>query len=165
MIELLERIYVAGDYACPPPRRDGDNGGDWAVVHACKSPCHKQAVGYRGNLDKTHPNYLVLEGERDLYLNMIDPPVPLFKPELFSAALRFADRHWNDGRKVLFHCNEGRSRAPSLILLYGAKVRSFFSNASFAEARRDFEGLYDIYLPGCGISTYLTEHWDEIGAA
>lgn len=164
MIELLERIYVAGDYACPPPKREGDNEDDWAIVHACKSPCHRQAVGYHGNLDKAHPNYLVLERERDLYLNMIDPPVPLFKPELFSAALRFADHHWSNGRKVLFHCNEGRSRAPSLILLYGAKVRSIFSNASFAEARRDFEGLYEIYLPGRGISTYLTEHWDKISA-
>jgi len=161
MIELFDRIFVTGDYACPPPK--GEN--DWAVVHACKSPCHQRAVGYRGNLEKSHPNYLVFEQERDLYLNMIDPPVPLFRVELFNAALNFAARHWEAGRGILFHCNEGRSRAPSLALLYGAKVRSYFSDSSFAMARRDFEPLYEHYRPGRGIETYLTEHWDEMGVS
>jgi len=104
MIELSERIYVAGDYACPTFISDhrvepsghtflAEHHDDWAIVHACKSPCHQRAVGYRGNPDKTHPNYLVMEQERDLYRNMIDPPVPMFPPVLFSMALRFVKGH------------------------------------------------------------------------
>jgi predicted protein tyrosine phosphatase len=60
----------------------------------------------------------VLEREYDLYLNIIDPPVPLFKPPLFSSFLVFADKHWRSGKKLLIHCNQGESRAPSLALLF-----------------------------------------------
>lgn len=44
-------------------------------------------VGYRGSLAASHPNYLVLQREHDLYLNIIDPPVPLFKAETFERFL------------------------------------------------------------------------------
>lgn len=162
MIGIIERIYVAGDTACPQPASETHV---WAVVHACKHPCHQRAVGYQGNLDKSHPNYLVLENDRDLFLNMIDPPAPLFRTELFNAALKFSARHWNAGCSVLFHCNEGRSRGPSLAMLFCAKVRSYCSNASYAAARRDFEVLYAHYRPGRGIERFLIEHWDKIGAS
>ena len=160
MLELFDRILVGSEFSCPPPAEEKD----LAVIHACKSPCHQRAVGYRGNLDKSHPNYLVLEQGDDLFLNMIDTPKPLFRLELFSAALAFADRHWNDGNSVLFHCDTGRSRAPSLILCYVAKVRGWIADESFEATRAEFETRYDIYLPGRGIATYLTERWDEIGA-
>jgi hypothetical protein len=59
--EIHERVIVTNDMSCT-------NGSDeLAVVHACKSPCHQRAVGYRGNLQKTHPNYLVLENELGMY--------------------------------------------------------------------------------------------------
>ena len=173
MIEIHGRIFVGAESACPscgqetgfqPAGRDllADHAKGWAVVHACKSPCHQRAVGYKGNLDSSHPNYLVLESENDLYLNMIDPPVPLFKPPLFSGALRFANYHWDEGRAVLFHCNEGRSRAPSLALLFLAKVRRVISDDSYETARREFERLYEFYTPGKGIVAYLTENWNAI---
>ncbi|MEQ8934477.1 MAG: hypothetical protein RIE56_01630, partial [Amphiplicatus sp.] len=73
---------------------------------------------------------------------MIDPPVPLFKPPLFTEAMGFARRHWDAGRAVLFHCNRGLSRAPSLALLYLTKVRRVLSDDSYEAARRDFEMLY-----------------------
>lgn len=59
------------------------------MIHACKSPCHQQAVGYRGSLVVSHPNYLALQQEHDLYLDIIDPPVPLFKVETFERFLAF----------------------------------------------------------------------------
>lgn len=175
MIEVYERIYVAGDNACPT---SGAGGGfephgrellaqhrdNWGIVHACKSPCHQRAVGYKGNLDSTHPNYLVFQSGNDLYLNMIDPPVPLFKPALFTEAMRFAKGHLDAGRAVLFHCNQGLSRAPSLALLFLAKVRHVISDDSYEAARREFERLYEFYAPGKGIATYLTENWNDIGA-
>jgi hypothetical protein len=86
MIEISDRLYVGNEYDC----REGDD--EWAIVHACKSPCHQRAVGYRGKLRSSHPNYLVLEEENDLYLNIIDPPVPLFMPPLFTSFLKFAGR-------------------------------------------------------------------------
>lgn len=174
MIEIYDRIFVAGDYACPdcgpasgfkPAGREllAQHGDDWAIVHACKSPCHQTAVGYKGNLDSKHPNYLVIESGTELYLNMIDPPVPLFKPILFTEALRFAKHHHEAGRAALFHCNQGRSRAPSIALLYLAKVRRVLSDESYEYARRGFELLYEFYAPGKGIESYLTDNWNSLG--
>ena len=115
MQEVFERVWVGSDTSC----RAG--GGEWAVVHACKSPCHQRAVGYQGSLVSSHANYLVLNRGRDLYLNLIDPPKPLFMPASFIAFLGFADAEWTAGRKLLIHCNLGESRAPSLALLFLAK--------------------------------------------
>ena len=115
MQEVHERVMVTNDLSCT---RGNEN---LAVVHACKSPCHQREVGYKGKLANTHPNYLVLEKDSDLFLNIIDPPVPLFMPLLFSAFLEFANKHWGQGKNLLIHCNQGESRAPSLAMLFLAK--------------------------------------------
>jgi len=155
--EIYERIFVSNELSCT-------NGNDkLAVVHACKSPCHQSAVGYRGKLEDTHPNYLVLENENNLFLNIIDPSIPLFKPPLFSHFLVFSGRHWEKGQKLLIHCNQGESRAPSLALLFLAKKLEVIPNDSFIEARFEFEKLYPRYRPGKGIETYFSQHWENLG--
>jgi len=155
MRQISERIFIGSE----SDHRTGDD--EWAVVHACKNPCHQIAVGYQGSLPSSHPNYLVLEEESDLYLNMIDPPVPLFKPPLFSSFLDFAARHWELGKTILIHCNQGESRAPSLGLLFLAKHRSEISDESYEKARAEFQKLYPFYQPGQGIRIYLARHWNE----
>lgn len=100
--EVHERVFVANEMSCT------SGSEDLAVVHACKSPCHKRAVGYKGKLSNTHPNYLVLEQETNLYLNIIDPPVPLFKPPLFSNFLSFASKHWGQRSKTTYSLQSGR---------------------------------------------------------
>lgn len=156
MIFLFERTYVTsmlGDY---PRDKDSD---ELAVIHASKHPCHQEAVGYTGNLDKHHPHYLFLERGNDLYLNMINPPQPLFPRELFEVSMEFADRHWRAGRRILFLCNRGRSRAPSLALLFGAKVRHELPDQSYQAARQAFDMCYEFYAPGNGIATFLSDNW------
>ena len=157
MIPVQDGLFVGTERDC----RRGDAA--WAVVHACKHPCHVKAVGYSGSLPSTHPSYLVLEYPDDLFLNIIDPPVPLFKPELFSAFLSFAMRKQEEGKSLLIHCNQGESRAPSLALLFMAKVTGAVSNDSYASARADFEKLFPGYRPGRGIATYLGARWDNLG--
>ncbi|MFH1679083.1 MAG: hypothetical protein ABIH26_00385 [Candidatus Eisenbacteria bacterium] len=158
MHQVHDYLFVGDDVDC----RSGS--GEWAVVHACKSPCHQRAVGYRGSLSPHHPNYLVLERGGDLYLNMIDPPVPLFMPPLFTSFLAFASRHSKSGKKILIHCNLGESRAPSLALLFLAKCTGMISNDSYAAARAEFVPLCPGYTPGLGIQMYLTQHWREFDA-
>lgn len=152
---VYERLYVGTEEDC----RYGNN--EWAVVHACKSPCHQKEVGYSGSLPNTHPNYLVLERENDLILNMIDPPRPLFMPKLFIDFLAFSEKHWKNGQKLLIHCNLGESRAPSLALLFMAKYLHKISNISYENARLDFITIFPNYTPGLGIQTYLHQHWNE----
>lgn len=157
MQEVYERVFVASDSFCT-------RGNETlVVVHACKSPCHQNAIGYRGSLSSEHPNYLALENNNNLYLNIIDPPVPLFKSETFSHFLKFTCKHWNEGKRILVHCNKGESRAPSLALLFLAKGLAVLDNSSYQNARIQFEKIYPRYSPGKGINTYFTENWDKLG--
>ncbi len=158
MREVYERVIVTNELSCT------NGNSDLAVVHACKSPCHQNAVGYRGKLPSDHPNYLVLEQENDLFLNIIDPPVPLFMPPLFSRFLEFSEKHWSRGQKLLIHCNQGESRAPSLAMLFLAKRISAISNKSYEAAREEFEKIYPSYNPGKGIVTYFSKNWGVLGS-
>jgi len=156
MIEVHERVFVGNVQCCTPAV------GGKAYVHACKNPCHADAVGYTGNLDPRHANYLVLRRGEHLYLNMIDPPVPLFKPESFQAFRDFAAERWNAGRGLVIHCNQGESRAPSLALLFLAKDLGILPDDSFEAARNAFTPLYPRYNPGRGIVTFLTSSWASL---
>jgi len=157
MIQVQDNLFVGAENDC----RRGD--GTWAVVHACKHPCHVAAVGYSGSLPSGHPHYLVFESGDDLMLNIIDPPIPLFKPELFAAFLSFAKHKTEERRLLLIHCNQGESRAPSLALLFLAKVAHAIPDDSYASARADFEKLFPAYRPGRGIQTYLNANWQALG--
>lgn len=135
--------------------------GTIAVVHACKEPCHRSAVGYSTRtIPSAHPSYLVLERGHHLYLNLIDPPQPLFMMPSFEAFLRFVDREIAE-RPVLIHCNQGESRAPSLTLLYMAKRLNLLPNDSYDIAAAAFRQKYP-YNPGRGIQTWLTTNWSKI---
>ncbi|MGD0654831.1 MAG: hypothetical protein ABSA16_10840 [Thermoguttaceae bacterium] len=155
MKSIYERLYIGTEEDC----RSGNN--EWAIVHACKSPCHQREVGYHGSLPSTHPNYLVLERENDLILNMVDPPRPLFMPKLFIDFLWFSEKHWNKGKNLLIHCNLGESRAPSLALLFIAKRLHRINGSSYENAKSEFMNLFPSYTPGLGIQIYLHQHWNE----
>jgi hypothetical protein len=53
MIEIFERLFIGQDSECFKEREG------WVPVHACKYPCHRNAVGYWRKIAPTHPNYLV----------------------------------------------------------------------------------------------------------
>lgn len=156
MQQVHERLYVGSELDCTAAEPG------WRVVHACKSPCHQAAVGYRGSLPPSHPHYLILERDNDLFLNLIDPPVPLFKLETFAAFLRFAHESWLDGQNVLIHCNKGESRAPTLALLLMSKRLGVLPSDSYRAAATPFSQVYPAYSPGTGIQTFLDRNWDEI---
>ncbi len=81
---------------------------------------------------------------------------------LFTSFLVFAQRHWEQNRRILINCNQGESRAPSLALLFLAKYRNEISSESFDSAKLDFLRIYPYYQPGQGIQTYLREKWNDL---
>jgi hypothetical protein len=155
MFEVYPNLFIGTESECCFTHSE-----EWAIIHACKSPCHQRAVGYRGNLPSTHPNYLVYEVRNHLFLNMIDPPAPLFKPPLFLASLDFIEKHISE-RKVLIHCNLGLSRAPSIALLYLAKRAKAINGESYVEAAKDFVQIFPLYKPSRGIALYLSINWSK----
>jgi len=157
MVIINEDLSYSDQQGC-----SHDLGSDTAFVHACKEPCHRSAVDYtQRSLPHDHPHYLHIEKGPHLYLNMIDPPVPLFQLRSFELFFDFVDRHLGQ-RPIHIHCNQGQSRAPSLTLLVMAKRLSAITNESYEAAAAEFVEQFP-YAPGKGIATFLAEHWDVLG--
>ena len=84
-----------------------------------------------------------------------------FKPQLFTESIAFIQKNI-ENRKVLIHCNQGFSRAPSIALLWLSKKTDIISNDSFQAALIEFRELFPRYQPGRGIVSYLSAMWDKL---
>ena len=141
------------------------NDDEWAVVHATQT-FHYRLFGWNrthNKPDKAHPNYIFYEKENRLSLNWVDGAAYLYNwsgVETFNKILDFIEK-WLPKRKVLVHCDQGNSRAPSLCLLYLAKRSNTLKNDSYDEARKKFMEIYPVYSPG-GIGDYLRDNWNNI---
>lgn len=150
------RLWVGDEDSC--------RGWDGAILHACKDPCYTNARGVK-KTDPTDPQYLAVERDSGLFLNIIDPPIPLFKRESFDAALNWLSCNYENEDAILIHCNLGASRSPSIAMLFMTKRlqwQPLFGIQSFNEGHRAFARIYPNYQPGKGISTFLSDHWSEI---
>jgi predicted protein tyrosine phosphatase len=158
MIEVFENLFVGNDEDCRSMMNDV-----WSVIHACKIHCHQKAVGYKGSLKSSHPNYLIYERNEHLFLNMVDMEqelLPLYTNPIMKAAISFIEKHIAD-KKILIHCNQGISRSPSIALIYLAHIGAL-ANDSFENAAKDYFKLYPMYKPGNGILKYMIRNWKTI---
>lgn len=157
MEEVSDSLFVGDENDC-------HHGSEIAVVHACKHPCHQNAVGYSGSLPQSHPEYLVSSREPDLYLNIVDMDRKLsheYTEPIVSATLDFIEEKI-ESNDVLVHCNKGRSRSPALAMLFLGKRTDEFSDSSYRDAKHAFKDIYPRYQPGRGVEAYLRDYWDEL---
>src|SRR5580658_4998542 len=133
MIEIHQRLWI-GDEQDYTKYARFDAG--WAVVHACKDPFHRQALGYSGRgAPKSHPEYLIARRDGRLILNLVDAADPAYIPkEIIDAALDFIDGGLRDQKKILVHCNLGESRAPVIGMLYLAAFTDRLPLGDFEQA-------------------------------
>ncbi len=159
MKKIIENLYVGSDFDCRSAM-----AGNYAVVHACKHPCHRRGVGYKGNLNSSHSYYLIKRSGCNLYLNMVDMEKKLlgrYTNPIMKAALQFIEKYISD-KKVLVHCNRGLSRSPSIILLYLAS-KKIITDDSYQKAKSEFiRKYYGKYMPNRGIRLYLNSNWNEL---
>ena len=160
MLEVYPGLFVGNqdDYDYDVSRRTG-----WAVVHACKEPYHRQALGYRTQgAPKNHPEYLVaLRGNR-LILNLVDADNPMFFDKgMIDRALGFIDQQLAEEISVLVHCNQGESRGPSIALLYMAARLNALPTDSLEVAEQKFRLIYPNYFPKPGIRGHLSRYWQQ----
>lgn len=160
MIEVYPNLFVGdqSDYEINVAAQEG-----WAVVHACKEPYHRQALGYRGRgAPKDHPEYLVARRGNRLILNIVDANDPaFFAKEMIDAALDFIDEALAKGLKVLVQCNQGESRSPSIALLYMAARLGALPTESLESAEEQFKAIYPNYYPKLGIRGHLRQYWQQ----
>ena len=159
MIEVYPNLYIGSrnDYETIVSGQPG-----WAIVHACKE-YHRNAVGYKlWNVPRHHPEYLLARRENRIMLCLLDLPVSRFiKKEMIDQTLDFIDDAYNNGQKVMIHCMYGRSRSPSITILYLATRLHVLSTDSFEAAEKQFRCLYPKYHPNRGIREHLRRNWEQ----
>ena len=160
MIEAYPNLFVGSeyDYEHYVKRQEG-----WYVVHACKEPYHRLALGYLGRAaPKGHPEYLIARRHHRLILNLIDTNDPDYIPkEVMDGALDFINEGLRSDHRVLVHCNQGESRSPSIVLLYLAVYTDTIPKASLSEAEAKFRKVYPNYNPKGGMRGFLQANWES----
>lgn len=157
MKEIYKNLFVGSqsDYESNPEMFD-----DWYVVHACKEPYHRKALGYTGrSAPKDSPYYLFLyDKNAHLILNMVDTDsADFFRDEMINEAVNYVIKGLSKGKRVLIHCNQGESRAPSLAFLVLRRIGIF--GGTFSESVILFRSVYRDYNPKSGIFNYVRNHW------
>jgi hypothetical protein len=134
---------------------------NWFIIHAAKEPWHRDALGYTGRgAPPSDPEYLVAKRPGELMLNLVDMPVlkEQYTNPIFEAAFEAIDENLAAGKKVLVHCNEGKSRAPTIALLW-LGMQDGLQGKSFDWASGYFSELYPEYDPGAGVEAYARARW------
>ncbi len=157
MREVVRGLYVgnAADYEAT---KDNE---DWSFVLAMKEPYHRRLLGYTGRAaPDDDPEYYYARRDHTLYLNLIDSPLAIYIPsDVVNAALAFIAEEWGKFRSVLIACNEGRSRAPTLAMLFMRQATDLLSD-DYALGREQFRALYyPEYKPAGGMAEYSRLHW------
>ena len=132
----------------------------WSVVHACKEPYHRQALGYAGRAcSKDNPEYLVARRGDHLILNLVDVDNPdWISPIIIDTAIEFIFEQLERGHKVLVHCNQGHSRSAGIGLLFLAYM-GLYKDSSFLDAEKAYSIIYPAYNPAAGIRDYCMSNW------
>ena len=162
MKKIYEKIYVGNQNDFYSIKL-----GEWAVIHACKDPFHKELVGYVGNLSKEHPDYPYKEVENRLALNLVDTEFAYdlnwhsHYLNIFQYTMKFIDKEVSEGKNILIHCNQGESRGPSIGMLYLA-YKGIFGYKDYDYTKIEFLKLYPEFNPKRNISENIKACWDEI---
>ena len=158
MVEVHPNLFVGSqvDYESNPFAFS-----EWAVIHACKEPYHRQALGYSGRAaSNAHPEYLIARRPNRLILNLVDVENPLYiRDEIMEASMAFIHASLATQQRVLVHCNQGLSRSPSIAMLYLATYTERLAKTSFEEATRLFIQMYPPFAPAGGVYGFLRNRW------
>jgi hypothetical protein len=156
MIEVSKGLFVGSQD--DEARVRGALG--WFVIHACKEPYHRQALGYAGRgAPKGHPEYLIANRPGRLILNLVDTDDVAYIPaEIIDAAIE-AIRKNLETSSVLVHCNQGFSRSPTIALLYMSKYTDTFRGMSADGGMQAFQKLYPPFAPAEGMANYVRINW------
>jgi hypothetical protein len=160
MIEIKSNLFIGNerDYELTVKHQAG-----WKVIHACKEPYHRRALGYSGRaVANNHPEYLIARRDNNnrLILNLVDVPDPKYiSKEIIDAAIEFIHSSLKCNYQVLVHCNQGYSRSAGIGLLYLACIGDI-SIEKFIDAEREFMTIYPPYNPAMGMKGFIQEYWN-----
>lgn len=108
-------------------------------------------MGYRGHLPSTNPDHALKRIENEMALNLVvmdcfSENYLSFNRDMFTTVFSFLDEYGLQGYKILIHCNQGESRAPTIGLLYIARLETF-EYADFDTSVQKLRKMYPAYMP------------------
>lgn len=161
MKEIYPNIFIGNEQDYYLIQRESN----WAILHCCKNPFHCQSVGYRGNLSPAHPDYALKRCGNEMALNLVDMDrfsenYLGFNRNMFATAFSFLDEYRLQGHKVLIHCNQGESRAPTIGLLYVARLGAF-DYTDFDTSVKRLREMYPMYIPKRNIFLTVKSLWRD----
>lgn len=83
-----------------------------------------------------------------------------FNRDMFDTAFSFLDEYRLQGYKILIHCNQGESRAPTIGLLYIARLGAF-KYADFDTSVQKLKEIYPAYMPKRNIFLTVKSLWRD----
>ncbi len=158
MKEIVKNLFIGSqdDYELQVKSQN-----NWFVIHACKEPYHRQALGYTGRAaSKDHPEYLIAKRKNRLILNLVDVDNPAYISELIiDEAIKNIVENVGK-RNVLLHCNQGCSRSATIGLLYLHYVGVIITD-DYEEAEQEYLQIYPFYNPANGMRMYAKNNWNK----
>lgn len=161
MTEIYQNVFIGSEQDYYSIRQSSD----WATLHCCKNPFHCAFVGYRGSLSPSHPDYALKRKNNEMALNLVDmnsfsSSYLDFNRGMFMSAFSFLDEYKEKGYRLLIHCNQGESRAPTLGMLYAARFGAF-DYVDFDASVQKLRALYPSYNPKQNIYMTVKSLWDH----
>lgn len=170
MTEVFKNLFVFNQREY----NDTDfNDDEWSHCLAAKSfhkiiakPDGAETEGYIGNLNPKNKEYLVAyRPERHtLAVNLIDADDAGYIPDrVIKTCLAFISSELKKGRKVALVCNKGKSRSPSIALMFLCRYTNFFKGCIEPSEYYDkFRKVYPKYDPNNGMLEF-TENFIIFG--
>ena len=121
---------------------------------------HQQTLDYHTLAAPKGKNYLLMETDNRIAINIIDMEDPNMIPwDCILAALKYAKKEMDDGKNILIACNSGHSRGPTTGLLFLRAIGQMPHN--FHVSERIYRTIYRKYDPGMGMRQLARSHWSE----
>lgn len=160
MVEVCNGLWV-----CNQEEYNNTDFFNCSFCFCAKDPFHKIIVGYKGNLDKLHKEYLYAErpDEHILALNLIDVADEKYiSKKIIDRALKFIDDEFERGMGVVLVCNQGKSRSACIALMYMLKKGFFKGYNTFRMVEEAYKEVYPNYDPGIGMRNFSEKYWEKI---
>jgi len=158
--EIINRLFI-GDDEDYEKRKDRPG---YSYLRACRDHDggHRDVLGYTGRAAPKDKDYFfVRPTENHMALNLVDADEPHYiRDEVINPALAFIQERMDAGDKVLVACNRGKSRSPSIVLLYLRSIRELPMGSHNGIAL--FKKLYPKYDPGPGMLIYVKSNYSRM---
>jgi hypothetical protein len=158
--EIYPRVYVGDDLAYERLK----NKDNWSFLRCCKYGAggHQQTLGYNTLAAPEGREHFVVKRGHLMALNMLDLDDPNFvDPKMVQAGLDFAKEELLSGRKVLIACNQGKSRGPTMGLMFLRSIGDM--PHAYLMSQRMYHTIYDAYDPSQGINQFARMAWTSLG--